>query len=122
MNDNQFIITLENGSEQVCNYLFKFHDEDTNKNYLFFEIVISGIIDVVEFTEEANGEIDLAPVTDEKTREMLSEVLMEFNQSHSCGCGGGCSSHEEEHTCCGGGCSCHDEEEEEHTCCGGCSK
>lgn len=107
MNNNQFTITLENGSEQVCNFLFNFTDEDTNKNYIFFEIEVSGIIDVVEYIEVENKELELLPVTDEKTREMLSEVLTEFN-NHECGCGCGCG--------------CDEETEEEHTCCGGCNK
>lgn len=110
MNENQFTITLENGSEQVCNFLFNFTNEDTNKNYIFFEIVISGIIDVVEYVEDENKELELLPVTDEATREMLNEVLIEFN-NQECGCGCGCGCGDESN-----------EAEEEHTCCGGCNK
>lgn len=116
MNNNQFTIILENGSEQVCDFLFKFNDEDTNKNYIFFQIVASGVCDVVEFFEDDNKEIQLQPVTDENTRLMLNDVLNEFNSQSGC-CGGGCGcSSEEDHECCGG---CSDEKEE-HTCCGGC--
>ncbi len=83
-----FTLTLDNGVERECNYLFKFEDEDNNKKYIFFEIVGSNEVDVMGYIEDEEG-LQLIPITDDKERDMLGEILAEY-ESQGCNCDGGC--------------------------------
>jgi uncharacterized protein YrzB (UPF0473 family) len=77
MNENQMIVTNENGEEMVCEILFT--HEYNGKNYVVFEFVdnqeISAAIFVPGETEDEGTFMDIE--TDEEW-DMIDGVLQEF--------------------------------------------
>ena len=101
MEDRTLTLTLDDGSEVECNILFTYQNEETNKNYVVFQVRGRNDVSAAIYhpTEGGNGSLERIE-TDEEW-ELLEDLLDDYSASlddeeSSCsgcqGCSGGCDS------------------------------
>ena len=111
INETQISFVNEDGTEELCQILFTFHDEANKKNYMFFypvgqaeEADEDEELSVYCATyEEKNGEIcNIKEVDDsnEEENKMIEEVFNQYLEDCECDCDGECECDDEECECC----------------------
>jgi uncharacterized protein YrzB (UPF0473 family) len=80
MNENQMVVTNQNGEEFVCEILFT--HEQNGKNYVVFEFMDSKEISAAIYVPgEFEGEGTFLDIETDEEWEMLDEVLSDFMDS-----------------------------------------
>ena len=110
MEDRELTLTLDDGSEVLCDILFTYHDEERNKNYVVFQVRESGDISAAVYNENDDQSGSLDKIETEEEWEMLEELLDEYsNQDEPKGSAcAGCSK-----SSCAGCSGCGDLDDEE---------
>ncbi|HHT99407.1 MAG TPA: DUF1292 domain-containing protein [Acholeplasma sp.] len=77
MEENQIIITMEDGSEEVAEILFTHYSEETKKNYVVFEFLNSGEISaaIYEASKDNTEEGAFSDIETEAEWDMMDELL-----------------------------------------------
>jgi len=80
MNENQMVVTNQEGEEFVCEILFT--HEQNGKNYVVFEFIDSKEISAAIYVPgESEGEGTFLDIETDEEWEMLDEVLADFMDS-----------------------------------------
>lgn len=103
MTDRTLTLINEDGTEIVCDILFTYSYEKTNKNYVVFQVRDTQEVSAATYEPTENGEGRLGKVETEEEWAMLEDLLSDYaaNLEDAESCGGNCSS------C---GCSCGEED------------
>ncbi len=101
MTDRTLTLVNDDGTEILCDILFTYHYEKTNKDYVVFQVRETEEVSAAIYYPEDNGAGRLDQITTEDEWSMLEGLLNDYaNQDmddEECSCGGSCDS-------CGGGC------------------
>jgi len=109
MQDRELTLTLDDGSEVLCDILFTYHDEERDKNYVVFQIRENGDISAAAYDEKDDQSGSLQKIETDEEWEMLEELLDEYsNQNEPQGGCAGCSKGS-----CAGCSGCDDLDDEE---------
>lgn len=103
MQDRTLTLFAEDGSEIVCDILFTYHYEKTDKDYVVFQVRQTQEVSAAIYQPTENGEGRLEAVQTEEEWKMLEDLLNDYaSRMDEEGCSGSCS------TCggCGGNCDC----------------
>ena len=108
MQDRTLTLIQEDGAEVLCDILFTYHWEETNKDYVVFQVRGGSSASAAIYYPKDGGKGSLERIETEEEWAMLEDLLNDYASAmeESSSCGGSC------HGCSG----CHSEEE-----CGGCS-
>lgn len=107
MTDRTLTLIQDDGKEIICDILFTYFYEKTNKNYVVFQVRETQEVSAATYEEDGAKEGRLGRIETEEEWAMLEELLDDYasNLDDEEGCGGSCSS------CsgCGGECDCDGE-------------
>lgn len=106
MQDRTLTLIQDDGKEILCDILFTYHWEETNKDYVVFQVRGQGSASAAIYHPTDGGKGNLERIETEEEWSMLEELLNDYASAMEDACRGSCS-----------GCSgCHSEEG-----CDGCS-
>ena len=105
MQDRTMTLLQDDGTELVCDILFTYHYEKTNKDYVVFQVRNTYEVSAATYDPTDGAEGKLGRVETEEEWAMLEELLNDYAsrfEDAAGGCGGCCSS------CsgCGDDCDC----------------
>ena len=108
MQDRTLTLIQDDGKEILCDILFTYHYEKTNKDYVVFQVRGADSASAAIYYPSEGGNGKLERIETDEEWEMLEELLNDYSSAmnDASSCNGSC------HGCSG----CHSEEE-----CGGCS-
>lgn len=99
MTDRTITLTMDDGSEVVCDILFTYFYEKTQKNYVVFQVRGSNEASAATYVPTEGGSGQLGKIETEEEWAMLEQLLSDYASQldEEEGCGGSCAS-------CGGAC------------------
>lgn len=106
MVDRTLTLFKEDGTEVVCDILFTYHYEKTNKDYVVFQVRGTSEVSAATYNPNDGQEGRLGRVETEDEWLMLEDLLNDYASNlpdDEEGCGGNCASCGSN---CGGDCDC----------------
>lgn len=100
MTDRTLTLIQDNGEEIVCDILFTYFYEKTNKNYVVFQVRDSDEVSAAVYFPDNGADGRLEKIETEEEWSMLEDLLNDYagNLAEEGGCGGECD--------CDGECDC----------------
>ena len=80
MEDNQIMITLEDGSELLCSVILTYHNDETGYDYVVFEMP-DGNVSAARYDESDTEGGALSDLETDEEWETINEVLEDYYDS-----------------------------------------